>query len=62
MPRNRPREVIALRWLTGWIAIVLFAALAVLAEIFGGIRWVRRLGWSAAALVGIHAAWMAWRE
>ena len=50
------------RWLGGWVGVILIGLLAVASEAGGGIPWVRKLGWTLVALLAVHAAWLAWTE
>ena len=51
-----------MRWLSGWAAVIVLAGLAAAAEGFGRNPWIRKIGWTVAALVALHAAVQAWRE
>jgi hypothetical protein len=44
----------------GWWALVLIAGAIALAEFLGGLKWVRRILWVAAAIFAAAGAWNEW--
>jgi hypothetical protein len=49
-----------LRRVFGWWALILIAGAIALAELLGGMRWVRRILWVAAAVFAVAGAINEW--
>jgi hypothetical protein len=49
-----------LRSVFGWFALLLIAAAIAVAQFLGGLTWVRRILWVAAAVFAVAAAINEW--